>query len=175
MGTTEGGRDTFPLVNPPATHARSAEIILGYSAIMEAEAPTVQRSFRLSSSTAALLDQLAVASNQSRNALADRMLGESVRLERHPLVTFRLGAAGRREPMLTGTRLLVRQVIASVKGHDGDIDGTAEFFTQPSTLIRAAVSYYADFTDEIEADIAWAAEIEADERTRWEREQAAVA
>jgi len=40
--------------------------------------------------------------------------------------------------------------------------------------VRAAVDYYADFTEEIEADIAWALGVEDEQLTRWERQQAAL-
>lgn len=136
---------------------------------------SVQRSFRLSLSTSELLDEAAESTSESRNALADRLLGEALRTDRHPLVRFRTGAAGRREPLMVGTRLLVRQVIATVRDHNGDVEETAAYLDVPLRVVRAAVSYYADFTDEIAADAEWAARIEADERGRWERGQAAIA
>ena len=77
--------------------------------------------------------------------------------------------------MLVGTRLLVRQVVATVKAHDGDVDETAEYFSVPPRVVRAAIAYYAEFVDEIDADSAWAARLEADEYTRWQREQATMA
>ena len=135
---------------------------------------SVQRSFRLSQATSDLLDHSAAVSGESRNAIADRLLGEALRTERHPLVRFRTGAAGRREPKLVGTRLLVRQVVATVKHHGGSIDDAASYLEVPSRVVRAAVSYYADFANEVDADATWAARVEADERARWEREQAAI-
>ena len=87
----------------------------------------------------------------------------------------RTGAAGRNEPYLVGTRLKVRQVMETVRGHDADIDQTASSLGIASATVRAAVAYHAEFTGEVEADAAWAAEVEADERYRWEREQAAIA
>ena len=135
---------------------------------------SVQRSFRLSLSTSELLDEAAESTSESRNALADRLLGEALRTDRHPLVRFRTGAAGRREPLMVGTRLLVRQVIATVRDHNGNVEETAAYLDVPVRVVRAAVSYYADFTDEIAADAEWAARIEADERVRWERGQAAI-
>jgi uncharacterized protein (DUF433 family) len=136
---------------------------------------SVQRSFRLSRITSDLLDAAAESTGESRNALADRLIGEAVRTELHPLVRFRTGAAGRREPVLVGTRLLVRQVMATVRHHDNNIDLTASYLGVPTRVVRAAVSYYAEFAGEIDADAAWAARIESDERARWEREQAALA
>lgn len=142
---------------------------------MSEDTVSVQRSFRLSRTTSDLLDATAESTGESRNALADRLIGEAVRTERHPLVRFRTGAAGRREPLLVGTRLLVRQVMATVRHHDGNIDATASYLGVSSRVVRAAVSYFADFTGEIEADAIWAARIDTDERSRWEREQAALA
>jgi uncharacterized protein (DUF433 family) len=139
------------------------------------ETGSVQRSFRLSRTTSDLLDAAVESSGESRNALADRLLGEAVRNDRHPLIRFRTGAAGRREPMVVGTRLLVRQVVATVKAHDGDVDEAAGYFSVPPRVVRAAVAYYAEFTDEVQGDVARAAKLEADERARWEREQASLA
>jgi uncharacterized protein (DUF433 family) len=135
---------------------------------------SVQRSFRLSPTTSDLLDKLAESTNESRNALADRLLGEAVRTERHPLIRFRTGAAGRREPLVVGTRLLVRQVIAQVRGHGGNPEDSASHLGVPPRIVQAAVSYYAEFSDEVDADAAWASRVEADERARWERERAII-
>jgi hypothetical protein len=41
--------------------------------------------------------------------------------------------------------------------------------------VRAALSYYSEFKTEVDADAEVAARIEADERTRWEREQVPLA
>src|SRR4051812_31226294 len=140
---------------------------------MGSEKGSVQRSFRLSRSTSDLLDAAAESTGESRNALADRLLGEAVRTERHPMIRFRTGAAGRREPSLAGTRLLVRQVIASVRHHDGDLDAAAAYLGVPLRLVRAARSYYGDYAGAVDADTACAARVEADERGHWEREQGA--
>lgn len=142
---------------------------------MGEDTASVQRSFRLSRTTSDLLDATAESTGESRNALADRLIGEAVRTERHPLVRFRTGAAGRREALVVGTRLLVRQIMATVRHHDGDIEATASYLGIPGRIVRAAVSYYADFTSEIDADATRAARIESDERARWEREQATLA
>ena len=58
---------------------------------MRSHEPTVQRSFRLSSRTLELLDERADARGVSRNALAEQLLGEAVRTDRHPLIRFREG------------------------------------------------------------------------------------
>ena len=136
---------------------------------------SVQRSFRISARTSELLDSLAATSNESRNSLVEQLLGEALRLARHPLVRFRSGASGRREPHLAGTRLLVRQVVAQVRDARGDVDEVADYLGIERSLVLAARDYYADFGAEIDVDAEWAASVEASERARWERQQAALA
>lgn len=145
---------------------------MGY---MRQQARSVQRSFRLSPRTIELLDAAAVAEGESRNALAERLLGEAVRLEHHPLIRFHSGAAGRRLPMVVGTRLYVYQVVATVRSSGGDVDAAAEYFGVAPRLIKAAVDYYAEFSEEVDEDAARAERIERDERTRWERWQRGLA
>jgi uncharacterized protein (DUF433 family) len=136
---------------------------------------SVQRSFRLSLNTSELLDASAELGSESRNALVDRLLGEALRTERHPLIRFRFSSTGRREPLVTGTRLLVRQVVATLRDNVGNIDDAAAYLEQPTRVVRAALSYYAEFKAEVDADAEVATRIEASERTRWEREQVPLA
>ncbi|MBW3605837.1 MAG: CopG family transcriptional regulator [Actinobacteria bacterium] len=135
---------------------------------------TVQRSFRISPRTLRLLDAAAAEGSESRNALVDRLLGEAVRTERHPLIRFHAGATGRRRPLVVGTRLYVHQVIATLRGHDGAIDAAAGYLDIDPRLVRAALAYYADHADEIDADAAEAEHVAADERARWERQRRAL-
>jgi len=104
----------------------------------------------------------------------DRLLGEALRLERHPLIRFHEGASGRRQPLVVGTRLHVHQVIATVRASDRDIDEAATYLAVAPRLVRAAVEYYAEFSDEVDDDAAGASRIESDERARWERQQRAL-
>lgn len=134
-----------------------------------------QRSFRLSATTLALLDDAAERAGESRNALAERLLGEALRTARHPLIRFRNGAAGRRRPALVGTRLYVHQMVSTVRVHDGDADETAAYLGLEPRLVRAALDYYADFRDEVDADLEAAQRAEEEERARWERQQRALA
>lgn len=142
---------------------------------MPSQPASIQRSFRLSASTSELLDDLAARSNESRNSLVERLLSEGVRLERHPLIRFRTGRAGRREPAIVGTRLLVRQLVSSIRGEEGNASAVAEALEIPEEWVRSAVAYYAEFSEEIDADVAWAAAVEAHERALAEREAAALA
>ena len=136
---------------------------------------SVQRSFRLSATTAELLDRQAVRAGDTRNALADRLLSEGLRREIHPLITFRTGASGRREPYIGVSRLKVREVISTLLEGGGNIADAATALDLPFSDIEAARSYYADFSSEIDSDILWAETIAEEEHQRWEREQSAFA
>ncbi|MEA2500076.1 MAG: hypothetical protein QOD01_187 [Actinomycetota bacterium] len=125
----------------PTNPERTACDTVGH--MPEKQQPSVQRSFRLSPRTLELLDAAAATSGESRNALADRLLGEGVRLERHPLIRFHRGAAGRRQPLVAGTRLYVHQIMSTLR---------------------------AEFADEVDEDTAVAGSVERDERARWETE-----
>jgi uncharacterized protein (DUF433 family) len=142
---------------------------------MRDEKASVQRSFRLSARTLELLDAEAATIGESRNALADRLLGEALRVERHPLIRFHSGAAGRRQPLVTGTRLSVHQVIATLREAEGDVDEAGAYLGVAARQVRAALDYYADFRDEVDADAEAARRIETAERDRWERQQRALA
>ena len=135
---------------------------------------SVQRSFRLSASTSRLLDHRVGESGESRNAMVDRLLNESLRIEKHPFVRFITGASGKREAHIVGTRWKVRQIIVTLKGEKGQLDSVIKGFDLTEQQVRAAVSYYADFTDEIDADIERDSVDAEQQRVRWEREQSVI-
>ncbi len=145
-----------------------------YNAVMS-ESKSVQRTLRLRRETADRLDSAAAHGAESSNALADRLLLEALRLQDHPLVQFRTGAAGDREPHLVGTRLKVRDIITTARGHHGDLQATAAYFDVPVPIVEAASAYYAEFTDEIDQAMAEASRVADLHRQRWERQQALLA
>jgi uncharacterized protein (DUF433 family) len=128
----------------------------------------------LSATTSQLLDRRVGESGESRNAMVDRLLNESLRLEKHPFVRFITGAAGRREPHILGTRWKVRQIIVTLKEEKGQLDSVIKGFDLTELQVRAAVSYYADFSDEIDADIERDSVDAEQQRVRWEREQSVI-
>ena len=135
---------------------------------------SVQRSFRLSASTSRLLDHRVGESGESRNAMVDRLLNESLRIEKHPFVRFITGASGKREAHIVGSRWKVRQIIVTLQGEKGQLDSVIKGFDLTEQQVRAAVSYYADFTDEIDADIERDSVDAEQQRVRWEREQSVI-
>jgi uncharacterized protein (DUF433 family) len=106
--------------------------------------------------------------------MVDRLLNESLRIEKHPFVRFITGASGRREAHIVGTRWKVRQIIVSLKGEKGQLDSVIKGFDLTELQVRAAVSYYADFTDEVDADIERDFADADQQRVRWEREQSVI-
>jgi len=97
-----------------------------------------------------LLDDRAVESGDSANRLAEQILHEGLRTRNHPLIFFRGRASDDRRPGLAGTRLYVWHVIATVRESGGSIEEAAEYFRISPLQVKACVSYYAEFKDEID-------------------------
>ena len=106
--------------------------------------------------------------------MVDRLLNESLRIEKHPFVRFITGASGKREAHILGSRWKVRQIIVTLQGEKGQLDSVIKGFDLTEHQVRAAVSYYADFTDEIDADIERDSVDAEQQRVRWEREQSVI-
>lgn len=109
-----------------------------------------QRSLRLPAATLEALDRLAAERGQSANALASRLIEQGLRTERHPLISFREGEAGRR-PALLGSRLDVWQVVDIVRENGRSVAEAAQHLGQPEIKIQAALRYYTEYRDEVDA------------------------
>lgn len=104
---------------------------------------------------------------------ARTLIDEGLRRERHPGIVFRDGPAGRRAAV-EGRRLDVWQVMETVWASDGNVEETADYLGLRTDQVRASVTYYAEFPDEIDQWIQRNRE-EADRlHTQWEREQASL-
>jgi uncharacterized protein (DUF433 family) len=134
---------------------------------------TKPRSFRFASSLLAALEERARERGETTTAVAARYLEEGLRRETHPLVVFRDGEAGRR-PALAGTRLDVGQVIETLRQSRNSIAETAEYLSIPEAYVRAAVGYYADYQDEVDALRERLHAIARREEDAWRREQAVL-
>lgn len=97
--------------------------------------------------------------------LAQRYVDESLRREDHPLIRFADGPSGRRAA-LVGRGLDVWEVVETVRDNDNDVDEAAAYLNIPVGLVQAAVAYYGDYRDEIDAEIAL-------NQAEWERGYAA--
>lgn len=85
--------------------------------------------------------------------LAQRYVEEGLRHDAHPLIQFLDGPSGRRAGLL-GRGLDVWEVIATVRDNDGSIEHAADYLQIPIGLVEAAVAYYGEYRDEIDAEIA---------------------
>jgi hypothetical protein len=65
--------------------------------------------------------------------------------------------------------------MSTARASHRDIAEVAEYFGIPLRLVRAAVEYYAEFSDEVDEDAAAAERVERSEFDRWERQQRALA
>jgi uncharacterized protein (DUF433 family) len=134
---------------------------------------TRTRSFRLSDDLLARLSERAADRGESASALAARYLDEALRLDEHPAVVFVTRPAGRRA-MLAGTRLNVADVVAAARAA-GSAKAAAESLDLPLAKVRAALRYYADFKDEVDAEIERDLRAAEREEARWRQEQNALA
>ena len=85
--------------------------------------------------------------------LAQRYIDEGLRRDAHPLIHFLDGPSGRRAS-LVGRGLDVWEVIATVLDNDGSITEASDYLRIPTGLVQAAVTYYGEYRDEIDAEIA---------------------
>jgi hypothetical protein len=108
---------------------------------------------RLEDAILARLERTARARKESKSALAERLIEEGLRMQRHPAIVFRDGPAGRR-PGLAASGLDVWEIVRTVQPHDGDIAAAARYLSLPVWLVHAAMDYYAEFRDEIDEWIA---------------------
>lgn len=97
--------------------------------------------------------------------LAQRYVDESLRREDHPLIRFANGPSGRRAA-LVGSGLDVWEAIATVRENDNDPEGAVAYLEIAPGLVQAAIAYYGDYRDEIDAEIAL-------NQAEWERGYAA--
>jgi uncharacterized protein (DUF433 family) len=99
--------------------------------------------------------------------LAQRYVEEGLRHDDHPLIHFVDGPSGRRAALL-GTGLDVWEVIATVRDNQNDPRAAAAYLEISPGLVEAAVAYYGEYRDEIDAEIAFNEE-------EWERGYAGFA
>ena len=110
-------------------------------------------SLRVAAPLAEDLRQRSEAAGVSAAALAQRLLDEGLRLERHPAIAFRGGPSGRRAGLPRGPD--VWEVVSVLRRIDAEGDAAvaeaAEWLGQPTQEIRVALEYYADYPDEVDA------------------------
>lgn len=129
--------------------------------------------FRVRPTTLEHLRRRAHETGQTQTDLAERYLEEGLRMDEHPLIHFRGGAGGRRAA-LVGTRLDVWQAMETVEQHSRSVEDAADYLEISVEQVRAAVRYYAAYTDEIDRWAARVSSVVTREETAWRRQQAVL-
>jgi len=132
---------------------------------------------RLGEPTSAKLEAHARRRGETKTRTAERLIDEGLRMEDHPGIVFRDGPSGRRAALANGPD--VWEVIETLQNTDqkgeAAIAATAESGSLTPAQVRAAVRYYADYREEVEARIRLNRE-EADRQyAAWQRAQEALA
>jgi hypothetical protein len=110
---------------------------------------------------------------ESISGVGERLIDEGLRMAAHPGIVFRDGPAGRRAGIATGPD--VWEVVALLRGLRGGIEKrvakAAEQLGLTVAQVRSASRYYAEFPEEVDAEIA-ANDAAADrELAAWETER----
>ncbi|HKF77863.1 MAG TPA: CopG family transcriptional regulator [Candidatus Dormibacteraeota bacterium] len=129
-------------------------------------------SLRLHPSTVRRLVAQARHRGLPKTRVAEQYLEEAVRMADHPGIGFRDGAGGRRAA-LAGHRLDVWQVVETVGQEGGDLEAAAEYLGISPGLVGAAVGYYADYREEVDAWIERNSAMARDAEEAWRRRQSA--
>jgi hypothetical protein len=93
---------------------------------------------------------------ESASALGERLIDEGLRMAAHPGIVFRPGPTGRRAGLAAGPD--VWEVVGLLRGLRGGVEkrvaSAAAQLGLTTAQVRAASRYYAEFPDEIDAEIA---------------------
>jgi hypothetical protein len=88
--------------------------------------------------------------------LAQRLIDEGLRMADHPGVIFKDGPSGRRAALAYGPDIW--EVVKLLREMDergpAAVDAAAEVFAIDASRISTAISYYSDYSDEIDMEIA---------------------
>ncbi len=129
-------------------------------------------SVRLDADTFAELDMESRRTGESRSQLAKRLLEEGLRMAAHPGIVFRSGPAGRRPGLADAPDVWeVIRLFLGLSPAEDRIQQTAELSGLTPVQVRAAIGYYAEFADEINAWIRRVDEEATRAETRWRRER----
>lgn len=114
---------------------------------------------------------------RSASALIEELVDEGLRTRRHPHITFREGPAGRRAVLAGGPD--VWEVVGGVVGGDVPtterIDRATDVFGWSRLQVDAALSYYAEYPDEIDSQIERNRRAAEDAEQTWRRVRDALA
>lgn len=118
----------------------------------------------------------------SASAATNLLVDEALRSQDHPLVVFRDGPAGRRARLVGGPDVWeVVRAVRSAREAEPDLDSDDVIALVEETsgvvahVVRAAIGYWADHPDDVDAWIARADAESVAAEERWHREQRLLA
>ena len=116
--------------------------------------PNIQKSIRLPEEAVKEIEALASGTGKDFSGIARDLLVEGVKMRRCPGIIFADGPAGRRA-RIAGTGIDVWEFIATFKGLGENYNNLKKtYHWLGDQQIRAALSYYALYPDDIEEKIA---------------------
>lgn len=114
---------------------------------------------------------------REKSSLAKRYIEEGLRMDQHPGIVFRPGPAGRRPAIEGGPDVweVIRVVRNAPETGEESLAAAAEWLGLSPRKIEAAVRYYADFRNEVDAWIERVDREAAEAEAAWRRRQDALA
>lgn len=112
------------------------------------------------------------------SSASNRLVDEALRMHEHPLIAFRTGPSGRRARLIGGPDVWevvgavrsVREAESGLTGEDA-LDVVAETSGVPVAMLRAALAYWADYPEEVDAFLDRARAEAARAEEAWRRQQ----
>lgn len=113
-------------------------------------------SVRLEPGLDARITAMARRLRRSKASVLKSLADEAERVRRHPGIWF-MGDEEHRTPAVAGTRWKLYLLVPSLLDHEQDLDAFLADYapTLRQDQCRAALAYYREFKDEVDAEIAW--------------------
>jgi len=111
------------------------------------------------------------------SGLAQRLIDEGLRMADHPGIVFKDGPTGRRAALAYGPDIweIVRFLREIDERGAAALEAAAEVMALEVSRIATAVSYYGDYSDEIDAEIEAAEQAAAEAEEAWRIRQRLIA
>lgn len=93
-------------------------------------------------------------------------------MDEHPGIHFRDGASGRRPAVIGGPD--VWEIVMVVKDNDGSAEEAAAYLEVDPRIVHAALGYYGENAEEVDAWIARVHEIADREEAKWRTAHEAI-
>jgi hypothetical protein len=121
---------------------------------------------------------LAVHRELTLSSATSRLVDEALRAREHPLITFKDGPAGRRARVVGGPDVWeVIGAVRSVRDAEPELAGdevlavVAETSGVPVPFLRAALAYWGDYPEEVDAFLDRAHAEAGQAQAAWDRQQ----